>query len=320
MATHGTSRLLYGLSISVCDQKDSSAGEIIRPPGTDVLWLRRMLASDPGGEHTVLAETRGDGIWIRHRFASGNRCCLFDVSPDGRVVISSALPSMEQANIEELFSETVMRTVLCQLGLVSFHAAALALHDRSILLMGSKGAGKSTFAAALQQHGWVLMADDLVRLRIRNGLWEAVPGMRRTKLRMDSMHALGYQASHARPRWSGDLSREAAGALLDEKLLFGTADTITTEGVPIRGIFALQPRGPSTAALSAIELSVPEKIRSLAQHLTADPLGRHQATAPDAGAAMSGLLTQSAIVKLVVPDNLSALSRSAATLESLLTA
>ncbi|MBI3796008.1 MAG: hypothetical protein HY268_03440 [Deltaproteobacteria bacterium] len=49
----------------------------------------------------------------------------------------------------------------CRIGPL-FHAAALAFHDRGVLLPGGSGSGKSTFAAWLAHRGYDYLSDEMV--------------------------------------------------------------------------------------------------------------------------------------------------------------
>jgi hypothetical protein len=48
---------------------------------------------------------------------------------------------------------------------LALHAAALAPHDRAVLVTGEGGVGKSTLTAAALARGWRVLGDDLVRVR-----------------------------------------------------------------------------------------------------------------------------------------------------------
>jgi hypothetical protein len=49
-------------------------------------------------------------------------------------------------------------------GVTCLHASAVAFEDRSIIFVGSAGAGKSTTAAAFAQMGYAVLSDDIVAL------------------------------------------------------------------------------------------------------------------------------------------------------------
>lgn len=307
---------LYGLSIATSSELASASSA-----EADLVWVHTSAPTLPTHSGLpVIGDRRKDGLWTQHFFASGNKVyCRFDISPDGRRVTSTCIPEMDEANVRELFSETVMRTILCRMGMVSFHAAALAKDGRAILLMGQKGAGKSTLAAALQQMGWTLLADDLVRIRHAEGLWHAVPGMRRNKLKTDVMIALGYNSAEARPRWSGLLPSESA-AVLEEKLLFSSFSGEALGDSPLAAIFSLQSRSRAGEDAVAGSLSGALQVRTLAEHLTRDPIYPNHAPPPSTARALTSILQQVKVLRLRLPNSLADLFKATSVLEACLPA
>lgn len=63
---------------------------------------------------------------------------------------------------------TVFAALLQRRGLTVFHASAIAVDGGAVVLLGHKGAGKSTTAGALAAAGHTLIADDVVALDLRD--------------------------------------------------------------------------------------------------------------------------------------------------------
>ena len=61
-------------------------------------------------------------------------------------------------------------------GYLAFHASAIAVKNRVILLTGDSGAGKSTTAAALSRIGCPILADDIAVLKLKQGQYWVEPG------------------------------------------------------------------------------------------------------------------------------------------------
>lgn len=61
---------------------------------------------------------------------------------------------------------TVFGILLHQRELTVLHASAVRVGDRAVLFCGSSGAGKSTMAAALGQHGYAMLADDVCAITV----------------------------------------------------------------------------------------------------------------------------------------------------------
>jgi hypothetical protein len=59
----------------------------------------------------------------------------------------------------------IMSFILLLREIFSFHASAIGINDKAIVLVGDSGAGKSTTAAAFAKLGYPVLSDDLVALR-----------------------------------------------------------------------------------------------------------------------------------------------------------
>lgn len=88
-------------------------------------------------------------------------------------------------------------------GRVCLHAAAVAREGRAALLLGPKGSGKSTIAAALARRGWTTISDDWVPLIEDGPEVRAVPTFPRLRLRPDAAAVVGGGAELHRtaPTW-----------------------------------------------------------------------------------------------------------------------
>lgn len=70
----------------------------------------------------------------------------------------------------------VLGTVIRLRGHLAFHASAIAIKERAILLTGDSGAGKSTTAAALSKMGFPVLTDDIAVLKSEQGQYWVQPG------------------------------------------------------------------------------------------------------------------------------------------------
>lgn len=73
------------------------------------------------------------------------------------------------------FVLSVLPLVLPLFGLEPLHGAALCRDDGAILVLGPKGAGKSSTAGCLEEMGWVFLSDDACALDDRGQLWPGPP-------------------------------------------------------------------------------------------------------------------------------------------------
>lgn len=120
--------------------------------------------------------------------------------------------------------------LLHQSGTPTLHASAVATEYGAAVFFGPKGQGKSTMAASFLRRAATLLTDDVLALRLREGVVEGVPGPALMKVwAATAEHTLAL---------SEELPDLAAG--LDKKLL-------TLEGrypmaraaIPLRGLYVL---------------------------------------------------------------------------------
>ncbi len=293
---------IYGLRICEVHEIGSHADHA----GADVVWFRESVDTLPPSadgaalSSRVLGHQRPDGLWTEHVFgAEGVAYCSLEVSLDGRWVHSKSTPAMAPEILEDLFFEPVMRTVLHRLGALSFHAAALSFDGRAILLMGHKGAGKSTLAGALVSSGWKMIADDLVRLEVRDGEWCTTRGRSRLKLWPDSLSATGHSSAGGSLRWPGVLP---AAAISAQKMMV-SLDSPAEESFPVKALCSLMPRGANLLSVGVDRM--PSSLAPLltAEHLTRDPLLPNMPPV-SRGGMLGDLLSKVPVLRLCAPDSL----------------
>lgn len=93
----------------------------------------------------------------------------------------------------------IMGLLLRLRGAVCLHASAVSIRDRSIVFVGSEGAGKSTTAAAFAQQGFPVLSDDIVVLVEREQQFHVLPAYKRINLWSDSVKLL-YGSPDALPQ------------------------------------------------------------------------------------------------------------------------
>lgn len=85
--------------------------------------------------------------------------------------------------------------LLHQRGMLVLHGAALDVGGRAVVLLGDKGAGKSTTAAALIARSHRLLTDDLVVLAPDASSPTVLPGPTQMKLWPETIEAVGLDAT-----------------------------------------------------------------------------------------------------------------------------
>jgi len=84
-------------------------------------------------------------------------------------------------------------------GVICLHASAVSINDRSVVFVGSEGAGKSTTAAAFARQGFCVLSDDIVGLAEYGNEFRILPASPRINLWPDSVEIL-YGSPEALPR------------------------------------------------------------------------------------------------------------------------
>jgi len=84
-------------------------------------------------------------------------------------------------------------------GVTCLHAAAVAVDDRALALLGPPGSGKSTTAAAFARLGHAVLSDNIVALVDQRGAFMVLPSFPQILLWPDSVRTL-YGSEEALPR------------------------------------------------------------------------------------------------------------------------
>jgi hypothetical protein len=124
-------------------------------------------------------------------------------------------------------------------GVTCLHASAVALEDRSVVFVGSEGAGKSTTAAAFALKGDAVISDDVAALTESGGCFCVMPAYPHVCLWPDSAEML-YGSSHTLPRFSPAWGKR--------RLDLGNHGTrFESRSLPLGAIYVLMDRRPDPA-------------------------------------------------------------------------
>jgi hypothetical protein len=109
----------------------------------------------------------------------------------GREVVVAPHASADTRSIEAFLVGPALAIALQQRGCAVFHATAVAIGATAVALLGEKGAGKSTLAAALVARGHALLSDDVVVLDGEPPTVDVLRGGRTLRVNPDVAAALG---------------------------------------------------------------------------------------------------------------------------------
>jgi hypothetical protein len=142
---------------------------------------------------------------------------------------------------------------------VVMHAGAVAVDGRGVLLMGCKGAGKTTLSTALMQRGAAYLASDRVfAWRAGNG-WRAAGWMSSYRVRLDGAEVLFGAETAARMRAFADARREEPEYWHGGKFRFPPQDLLRTCGwapareAPLGWLVLMEDAGQVSAGVEALD-------------------------------------------------------------------
>lgn len=155
-------------------------------------------------------------------------------------------------------------------GVLAFHASAVLINGRAVGLLGPSGAGKSTTAAAFAAAGVPVLADDVVAVRILDGVPMAYPSYRLIRL-WDESEQILFGTVGQLPRLTPTWDKRA--------LPLGTAHPFHAAPAPLGALFILAPRvddarAPYTEALTARAAFMALVENSYANYLLDDEMRR----------------------------------------------
>jgi hypothetical protein len=145
----------------------------------------------------------------------------------------------------------ILGFVLRLRGVMCLHASAVVVGRHALVLMGPRGAGKSTTAAMFARWGYPVLADDVLSIREQRGTMCAFPSVPCLTLWPEAVQYL-YGAPDALPRLAPVESIDPA---YDKRRLNLTADGyhFQSEPVPLGAIYILSsPRRPGAPRLEPL--------------------------------------------------------------------
>jgi hypothetical protein len=116
---------------------------------------------------------------------------------NGNEVIISTAPGVDDNDMAPFITGAILGNLLDQRGFLVLHGSAIATSGNGIAFLGEKGAGKSTFAAHMQKHGFPLITDDLIPVSFADGGITTLPGFPRIRLWGDSLDSVGADPATA---------------------------------------------------------------------------------------------------------------------------
>ncbi len=220
----------YGLNIhsTIALPELRSAGAVDQ---TDLFIFSQPVTGPELGERPArMAWTEGGDASIAVREAGA-----FLVR-GGREIIVDPAPQADDSVLRLYLLGPALAVALHQRGWLILHASAVALGEKVVAFLGGSGWGKSTLAAALQQRGHPLVADDFIAVPIdaEAGAPRVYPGFPQLKLWPEAAASLGTDAAQL-PRVHPGFEKRA------QRLSAGFAH----EALPLGGLYVLAEGEPA---------------------------------------------------------------------------
>jgi hypothetical protein len=266
---------LPGLSPTSSDEPHDVDLEVIDGPPSlvpevaAVRWSHEALVVE-SDSHWVETGTGKDGVFWRLWYGSDTfgRSTEFVIQPSGHKVWAFRQAwnaSREPGTIQDLTTLMVGSVLGVELrlrGMLCLHACVVALGSHAIVILGEKGMGKSSLAAALCQRGHAVLSDDAAAVTTDGQAIVVQPGYPRLRLWPDSFRALSQSSEESAPVLSVLDKRYLELNLPGEASSWRFHDT----ALPLGAIFVLARRGETVAPV--IEpLAATDGMRALTAHM-----------------------------------------------------
>jgi hypothetical protein len=193
----------------------------------------------------VWTEQTADGHYIRLWFrGSGSPGKVeFRIDEQGKRVWCTWTYTLVE-DVIALLLGSVLGYVLRLRGTACLHACTVAVGERAIAIVGEKGAGKSTTAAALSQRQMSILSDDIAVLNDSGKNFSVQPGYPHLRLWPEAIDAL-YGSEVALPRVLTGWEKRYVNLIGDGG---SSAWRFQSDPLPLAAIYVLGERVPSLAA------------------------------------------------------------------------
>lgn len=122
---------------------------------------------------TLLLETDSEAVLALARETFGRFGPANDRHPDVKLRVDGPVDNPATFRGEVLLYEFLSR--LWKHGLMAVHGSAVVRNGRAILLRGPSGSGKTTLAYAAARSRFRALAEDVVWIDLKTGLWRGIP-------------------------------------------------------------------------------------------------------------------------------------------------
>lgn len=199
--------------------------------------------------------------WYRKQKVNGVYYCLSLCSREARLDVEIALDGKQiwitwarlpLAEVTAILIGCIIGTALRLQGKLCLHSSVIGVDNYAVAIMGAKGAGKSTTAAALAKQGYPILADDVAVLAEDGDTFLIQPGYPRLRLWKSAVNAL-YGSEKGLTRVFQDTDKY----FLELSQNPGSMWRFCPQPLPLAAIYVLGERQHSLAAPS-LEAIIPQ--------------------------------------------------------------
>lgn len=225
--------------------RTSPHGNAAIPPGPEQLSYDSPYKDEAGNPALRIWKVAGSR-YLRLAYFDGTQ---FWLDREGTEVWATWPENLQIEDTATYLLGPVLGILLRLRGVTCLHASAVAFGDAAVAFVGSEGAGKSTTAAALAQHGHAILSDDVVALAEHDGSFLVHPAYPYLCLWPESVESL-YGSPDALPQFSANYEKRF--------LSLGTHELRFAERpLPLAAIYILGDRRSDPAPL--VEELAPQK-------------------------------------------------------------
>jgi hypothetical protein len=199
---------------------------------------------DDGSGSIVVSTGEGDEGWLY-------RLWIKSAVTEATLIIDASGQSIRVSSMEERFWPSIVTVLLGPgLGLVvrlrgdlCLHASVVSLGGKAVALLGHKGIGKSTLAAALGKRGHPVLSDDLAVVTTSASGYLIQPGYPRMRLWPDTIRAL-HGSEEGLPRVLPIFSKRYMELETAHEARDGEPWVFQTEALPLGSLYRLDDAPP----------------------------------------------------------------------------
>ena len=226
------------------------------------------------------------------------------INPNGKQVWMVVSEGANKRYVTSLLLGTVLGCILRIRGMTCLHGNTVIVDNQAMMILGAKGAGKSTTTAALLQQGARLLADDVAVLLEQENSFFVQPGYPGLRLHEDVATQLYGSYEHLEiltPRPEIWQAKRSLSLLKDTK-------PFPQSPIPLAAIYILEERSSDLKSVSVEPISPTTGLFSLMQNTYVDWMLNQTGKNKQFG-VLSKLVVQVPIRVVKRPDNLAMLPR-----------